>query len=208
MLERFMPREEKFFDLFIKSSELIVEGARAFHHMLSDLKNSETHAKEIKFIEHQADEVTHKTVDLLHKTFITPLDREDIYALISKMDDVIDYIEAGSQRFPLYDIRTATPELITLSEICCKSAESIQKAVQLLHNIKKPEEIIRHCVEINRLENEADTVLRGAMGKLFREETDTRQLIKLKEVYEVLETVTDRCEDVANVIEGIVVEYS
>lgn len=208
IFKNLMPREERFFDMFRDISELIVQGTNAFQAMLADLPNAERHAATIKDIEHRADTVTHRTVELLHKTFITPLDREDIHQLISRLDDILDYIEAASERIFLYGITTQPPEAKKLAEICTLSAEHIQKAVAMLEDLKQPEAIVKHCVEVNRLENEADSVLRAAMAKLFREEQDTRQLIKLKEIFELLETVTDRCEDVANIIEGIVLEYA
>lgn len=208
MFKGMMPREEKFFDLFRQASDLIVEGAKEFLEMLGDMQHVELRARTIKSIEHRADEVTHKTVELLHKTFITPLDREDIHKLISQMDDILDFIEAASERIHLYGITAPTPEMLALAEICLKSAIDIRNAVSGLDNMKNSQQIVKVCVEINRLENEADHVLRSAMAKLFRDEPDTRQLIKLKEIYELLETVTDRCEDVANTVEGIVLEYA
>ncbi|MGK5089343.1 DUF47 family protein [Bdellovibrionota bacterium FG-2] len=208
MFGRLIPREGKFFDLFRQSAKLIVEGAKEFRELLDDLPNAESRTRKIKAIEHQADDVTHTTVELLHKTFITPLDREDIHQLISRMDDILDFIEAASERILLYGITEAPPMAIDLATICVHSAENIQQAINELENLKNRSDIIRHCVEINRLENEADQVLRMAMARLFKEETDTRQLIKYKEIYEILETVTDRCEDVANIVEGIVLEYS
>ncbi len=208
MFRRLIPREGKFFDLFKQSAALIVEGSKEFCELLNDLPNAESRTRKIKAIEHQADEVTHATVELLHTTFITPLDREDIHQLISRMDDILDFIEAASERILLYGITEAPPLAAELAKLCLLSAENIQQAINELENLKNRSEIIRHCVEINRLENEADQVLRMAMAKLFKEETDTRQLIKYKEIYEILETVTDRCEDVANIVEGIVLEYS
>ncbi|HLG20237.1 MAG TPA: DUF47 family protein [Bdellovibrionota bacterium] len=208
MFRRLIPREEKFFDLFRQSADLIVEGAKAFRELLSDLKHGETRARDLKAIESRADEVTHHTVDLLHKTFITPIDRSDIHELICRMDDIIDYIEAASQRIVLYNLTSAPPHAAELADICVKSVEAIREAVNKLEDLKNSPEILRHCVEVNRLENEADHLLRTAMAKLFREESDARQIIKVKEIYELLETVTDRCEDVANIIEGIVVEYA
>ncbi|MBI2604888.1 MAG: DUF47 domain-containing protein [Deltaproteobacteria bacterium] len=208
MFGRFMPREEKFFDHFAQAGSLIVEGAKEFRDMLSDMDRVEQHASAIKDIEHKGDEVTHRTIELLHKTFITPLDREDIYNLICKMDDILDFIEAASERMHLFEMKKATPEFVMLADICIRSAENVNSTVRLLCDLKKSEEILELCVEVNRLENEADQVLRSALAKLFREEPDTRQLIKLKEIYELLETVTDNCEDVANIIEGIVLEYA
>jgi uncharacterized protein len=208
MFGSIIPREGKFFDLFNQAADLLVEGAKEFQKMVADLEHSEVHSRNIKTIEHKADEVTHQTVALLHKTFITPLDREDIHQLISRMDDILDFIEAASERIHLYGITQSTPEMKMLADISTRSSEYIKHIVAKLENLKDPTDIVKHCVEINRLENEADHVLRAAMAKLFKEELDTRQLIKLKEIYELLETVTDRCEDVANVIEGIVLEYA
>lgn len=208
MFGSFIPREDKFFVLFKQAGDLLVEGAKEFKEMLADIPNAERHARNIKDAEHRCDDVTHKTVELLHKTFITPLDREDIHLLITRMDDILDFLEAASDRVFLYKIKTSSPEAIALADICFRSAEWVRKAVEHLDNLKNPAEILKCCIEINRLENEADRVLRSAMAKLFDEEPDTRQLIKLKELYELLETVTDRCEDVANIVEGIVLEYA
>jgi predicted phosphate transport protein (TIGR00153 family) len=208
MLSRFMPREDKFFTLFQKSSELMVEGANELHNLFKDIAHVEKYSRRIKEIEHQADEVTHHTIELLHSTFITPLDREDIHQLISKMDDILDFMEAAAQRIHLYDITTAPPYAAELAEICVKSAETIKAGVAMLEDMKNRKELLKICIEIHRLENEADVLFRSATAKLFREEPDTRQLIKHKEIYEILETTTDRCEDVANIIEGIVLEYA
>lgn len=202
------PRENRFFELFGEISALTVAAAEEFQLMISDLPHSESHGKKIKDIEHQADEVAHRTIDLLHTVFITPLDRDDIHQLIKKLDDIVDFIDAAAQRIYLYGVVKLTGDAEGLARVCVESAKKIQSAVSGLNNLKAHEAIIKDCVEINRLENEGDQLLRAAVAKLFREETDTRQLIKLKEIYELLETVTDRCEDVANIIEGIVLEYA
>jgi uncharacterized protein len=208
MFGRLYPREEKFFDLFRAISEEIVSGTKAFEVMLGDLEHSEAHARTIKDIEHKADGITHRTVELLHKTFITPLDRDDIHELIKSLDDILDLIEAVSQRIWLYGITKTTPEMKRLAEITTSSVLLVQEAVSQLDNLKQPEKVIKLCVEINRLENEADHEFRAAMARLFKEEDDVKNLIKLKDVYQILETVTDKCEDVANIIEGIVLEYA
>jgi predicted phosphate transport protein (TIGR00153 family) len=201
-------KENQFFELFSESANLIVQASHEFRLMLKDLSKAEMYSKNIKDLEHKADEITHRTIALLHTTFITPLDREDIHKLITELDDILDFLEAASQRIFLYDIHQITPEAIGLADVCVQAAEHVQLAVNGLKNLKNSEQIIQVCVEINRLENEADQLLRAGMAKLFREEPDTRQLIKLKEIYELLETVTDRCEDVANVIDGIILEYA
>ena len=208
MLSKIMPRESRFFDLFEDIPKLIVEGAYEFRNMINNLAQAEKHSQNIKDIEHKGDEITHRTVEMLHKTFITPLDRYDIHALITGLDDILDYIEACSQRMFLYGVTKVTPEAFQLADVCVRSAECVQKAVSGLKNLKYPAGVIQDCVEINRLENEADYLLRIAVSKLFREEPDIKQLIMLKEIYDFLETATDRCEDVANIIEGIVLEYA
>ena len=208
MFGRLLPREGRFFDLFKESADQIVLAAIEFRAMMDDMAHVESRSRKIKAHEKKADEITHRTVELLHTTFITPLDREDIHQLISGMDDILDYIEAASERIYLYGITHPTPECKELADICVASSEAVKRAVQSLDNLKHPEIILQSCVDINRLENDADHILRVAMAKLFREEADVRQLIKLKEIYEILETVTDRCEDVANIIEGIVLEYA
>jgi len=208
MFGRIGASEKKFFELFNESSDLIVEAATEFQKMVEDLSHAENHSKAIKDLEHRADKTAHETIELLHKTFITPLDRDDIHKLITELDDILDFIEAASQRIFLYGIKQLTPEAKQLAEVCAQSAVCIQKAVHGLSNLKNVDEILKNCIEINRLENEADHILRSGMAKLFGEEPDTRHLIKMKEIYELLETVTDCCEDVANVIDGIVMEYA
>jgi predicted phosphate transport protein (TIGR00153 family) len=208
MMSWFVPREAKFFDMFKESSTLIVQGAHELIGMCEDLSDSEARARNIKDIEHKADAVTHHAIAELHKTFITPLDRDEIYRLITKMDDILDFIEAASQRFHLYDIRKITPEVKELTQIILRSAEAVKEAVSGLEQMKNAPKILELCVEINRLENEADQVLRSGMAKLFREDVGFKELIKLKEIYELLESVTDRCEDVANIIESIVLDHA
>jgi predicted phosphate transport protein (TIGR00153 family) len=208
VLRNLIPKEGKFFDFFRQSAEQSVKAAHAFRAMLDDLPNAERHAREIKAIEHAGDEILHRTVELLHKTFITPLDRDDIHRLISRMDDVLDRLDGATSRVHLYEMTEATPECRELADICVRACECIKRAADRLHDLTYTSGIIQECVEINRLENEADAVLARAKAKLFHEEIDTRQLIKLKEIYEFLEAVTDKCEDVANVIESIVLEYA
>jgi predicted phosphate transport protein (TIGR00153 family) len=143
---------------------------------------------------------------MLHKTFITPIDRDDIHQLITRMDDILDLMEDAAQTVSLYDLKAVTPEAKRLAELSLACCEKVQQAVALLHNMDNSKKIVAICEEIDRLESDADHVMRAAMSKLFRDEPDVRNLIKLKAIYEILETVTDRCEDVANIIEGIIVE--
>lgn len=208
MFGSFIPREGKFFDLFDELAATLVEGAHTFLEMLANPSQYENYFRKVKDIEHKADDITHASFDLLHKTFITPMDREDIRALVSGLDDIMDCMDATAARLFLYDVGQVPQEAIELAQINVKSVEKLAGVVSLLKNIKNPEAIIKNCIELHGLENDGDHVLRTSMAKLFKNEQDIRRLIKLKEVFELLELVTDKCEDVANTIEGIVLEYA
>jgi predicted phosphate transport protein (TIGR00153 family) len=198
--------EGKFFELFNEHADLGVKCAREMVALMTNFDDLELRVHAIETIEKQADKVTHNCIELLHKTFITPLDRDDIHQLITRMDDILDLLEDAAQTISLYDIKAITPEAKRLAELCLACAEKVQGAVALLPNMNNSRQILTICQEIDRLESDADHVMRAAMSKLFRDEPDVRNLIKLKAIYEILETVTDRCEDVANIIEGIIVE--
>ncbi|CAM8649018.1 COG1392 Phosphate transport regulator (distant homolog of PhoU) [Oxalobacteraceae bacterium] len=206
MFGRLMPTEGKFFDLFIQHGELCVKGGKELVSLMTNFDDLEHRVHAIETIEKQADKVTHATLEMLHKTFITPLDRDDIHKLITRMDDILDLMEDVGQTIWLYDIKQITPEAKRLAELCQTCCEKVLASVSLLSNMNNAREILTICAEIDRLESDADHVMRAAMSKLFREEPDVRNLIKLKAIYEILETVTDRCEDVANIVEGIIVE--
>lgn len=201
-----MPREGKFFDYFNQHADQMLQCARELKLLLDDLSMIELRSRKIQDFEHAADKLTRDTIVLLHHTFITPLDRNEIYRLVNSMDDVLDMMEDVSQCVSLYDIKQVPDDARKLAEICVACSEHIQAAVRMLSSLKEPDKILAHCAEIDRLESEADFVMRGVIVRLFREEPDTRELIKMKAIYELLETVTDRCADVANVIEGIVLE--
>jgi uncharacterized protein len=206
MFGRLMPTEGKFFDLFNQHAELCVKGAREMVSLMTNFDDLENRVHAIEGIEKQADKITYTALDLLHKTFITPLDRDDIHKLITRQDDILDLLEDAAQTISLYDLKSTTPEAKRLAELCLSCTEKVKSAVGLLHNMDNSTQILALCEEIDRLESDADHVMRAAMSKLFRDEPDVRTLIKLKAIYEILETVTDRCEDVANIIEGIIVE--
>lgn len=206
MFGRLMPTEGKFFELFIQHGELCVKGAKEMVALMTNFDDLENRVHAIESIEKQADKVTYETLDMLHKTFITPLDRDDIHKLITKMDDILDLLEDAAQTISLYDIKAITPEAKRLAELCLNCTEKVVVAVSMLNNMDNSGKILSVCEEIDRLESDADHVMRAAMSKLFRDEPDVRNLIKLKAIYEILETVTDRCEDVANIVEGIIVE--
>jgi predicted phosphate transport protein (TIGR00153 family) len=203
-----MPREGKFFELFNQHAEQMLLCANELKLLMNNIADIEFHARKIKGFESAADRITHETMHLLHHTFITPLDRDDIHQLIGRMDDVLDLMEDAAQCILLYGIKQVPPEARKLAELCVAGVEYLKATIAMLSNLKDPEAIMKNCLEIDRVESEADHVMRSAIVKLFRDEPDTREIIKLKAIYELLETVTDRCEDVANIIEGIVLEYS
>jgi predicted phosphate transport protein (TIGR00153 family) len=205
---RLLPHDASFFAHFEHQGKKTVEGCRAFLDMVEQPGNMERRAERVKQIEHECDEITHAVVEALHKTFITPIDRNDIYRLITKMDDIMDFVEAAADRVALYELPTMTTEVADLARCLVDSAEHVLSAVSGIRDLGKPNGILQHCIEINRLENLADGILRGALARLFREEKDPIAVIKWKEIYETLETATDRCEDVANIIEGVVLENS
>ena len=208
MFGRLMPQEGRFFELFNEHAEQIVQGSRELAALMANGDDLERRAHNIESIEKRADRITRSTIELLHKTFITPIDRDDIHQLISKMDDILDLLEDSAQLMFLYGVREPTPETKKLADICVICCEKVQSAVNLLSSMDNAAAIMAICNDIDRLESDADHVMRAAIARLFRDEPDVRELIKLRTVYEHLETVTDRCEDVANIIQGIVLENS
>ena len=211
---KLLPREGNFFEMFNQHADRIVEAARAFSQLVANYNDPHLREKYISDVdnaERAADRVTHEVTKTLHQTFITPLDREHIHSLINGMDDVADLIQDSAEAMALYDIRSMNEEIHRLTDLSVKCCERLSDAVKLLGNIANPDNVeaaSKTCEEIDRLESDADRVLRAAMSKLFREEEDVRELIKLKAVYELMETISDKCEDVANIIEGIVLENS
>jgi predicted phosphate transport protein (TIGR00153 family) len=208
MFSWLLPMETSFFDFFERHAALTVEGSKEFLSLVSTAANIGAKVKRIKEIEHETDVITHHCVEALHRTFITPIERDDIHRLITRMDDIMDFVEAASERIGLYEIKEMTPEVKDLADVLVRSAQAVEEALRGLRSMKHAETIIKKCIDINRLENEADTILRNAVARLFREERDPITVIKWKEIYEHLENATDRCEDVANIIEGVVLEHA
>ena len=196
---------KEFFELLDRVAKNVLDGALALDRFISD-SMTEANVRELKEIEHVGDNLTHATIELLNKTFITPLDREDIHHLVTSMDDILDYIYGSADRLNLYKIHTVSEEMKALAKILTRSVEEVSKAVLRLKDFKNPEMILAQCIEVNRLENEADNAHRKGVAALFEKERDPIQIIKMKEIFDHMETATDRCEDVANVIEGIVVK--
>jgi predicted phosphate transport protein (TIGR00153 family) len=202
---RLIPKEEKFFEMFKESAQNIHKGAVLLKEMMETWEDPVGMAKRIKDVEHEGDTITHNIARKLNQTFITPIDREDIYSLTSALDDVLDLIEAIADRMLLYRVPGPTPQAKRLAEIIHDSTAEIVKGVSVLG---KSNDVLKMCVEINRLENEADRITRDAIADLFQEGKDPIQVIKWKEIYENLEDTTDLCEDVANILESIVLKYT
>ena len=209
MFGRLLPKEGRFFDLFNAHAVQIVRAAHALKALMENYADREQYARLVDDAEHAADRITAETIRLLHKTFITPIDREQIHQLVNAMDDICDLMQDTTETLTLYDIRAITPETQRLADIGVKCCERVKDVVELLGKREGDfEAILKTCEEIDRLESDADRVMRSAVSRLFREEQDVRELIKMKAIYELLEAVTDRCLDVANLAEGISLENS
>jgi predicted phosphate transport protein (TIGR00153 family) len=208
-LSALMPREARFFALFDRHGALIVEGANAVVELVQtygDVTRRAELIQRIGDIERSADKITHETVSVLHSTFITPFDRNDIHRLISGMDDILDLMQDAAESMHLFDIQTLPPAALALAELLQQCSVKVQACVAMLHSMDNAEAALKLAEEIDQLESDADRISRDGISRLFREEQDVRQLIKHKNVYEYLEEAIDKCQDVANVIESVVVE--
>lgn len=206
MAFRLLPREDSYFIFFSQISAKIMEAANLLVEMMKAPHTEfEAYAKKIKDVEHACDEITHSITTKLNKSFITPFDREDIYTLAVALDDIIDYIDAAARAMLMYDIKEATDHARRFSIVIQSLSLEIDEMVAVLH---KPQNINEHIVEIHKLENEADDIYFQAIGGLFHQETDPLTIIKWKELYELLEYATDRCESVANISESIILKHT
>jgi uncharacterized protein len=209
LIANLVPREGKFFEYFNQHASRAAEASAVLTKLLSEYADANAravHIERINELEHEADRITHDTAALLHTIFVTPLDRDDIHRLISRMDDVLDLMQDAAESFTLYDVQKITPYAAELAQLLQKSCGRMQSAVALLSSMKNAPEILKLCREIDEIESQADRVMRAAISSLFREEKDTRELIKLKAVYELLEEATDRCQDVADIIESVILQ--
>jgi predicted phosphate transport protein (TIGR00153 family) len=205
--EWILPQDKHFFNMLENESQNVLDGSTAFLDLLKNYENIKQKQQKIKDIEHQGDDFVHEIFEELNKTFITPIDHEDISKLASAFDDVLDYIDGTATRLVLYDIQKPEENMIKLAEVLLKQATELKEALSGLRNIKNPKEIERRCIEVNRLENVADDLYKNSVADLFKRK-DAIEIMKLKEVYERLEFATDKCEDAANVISDIVVKNS
>lgn len=203
LLTRLLPRERSFFTMFTEVATNIEGGARALADLFADYHDVEQKARRLKDQEHRGDQLTHEIIKKLNQTFITPFDREDIHELASKLDDVLDLIDAVSTRLVIYRIDKLRPGAVELADILVRATGEIHAAVS---HLEKQDGILDHCVEINRLENESDTAVRAAIARLFQEEKNPVEIIKWKEILEALEIASDKCEDVANILETVVLK--
>jgi len=206
MLRKFLPKETDFFTMFETAALNVNRGALLLVEMMEDLSLAESKTKEIYEAEQEGDMLTHEVMRSLNKTFLTPVDREDIHALVNRLDDVIDLIWASADRAMLFKLDTPLPEAIELSKTVYETTDFVMKAVGCLKD-KKYSYIQEYCIEINRLENRGDRIFREGLVKLFDTMTDPILVIKWKDVYEMLEEANDTCEDVANILEGIVLKH-
>ena len=202
---RLLPHDKKFFELFVDMSDALIDGAKLLEQILSKPGELNGRLATLKEIEHRGDDITHSVMVRLHQTFITPLDREDIHALVSALDDVLDFIYAAGERLMMYKIPQPPPAAAQMAAIILHQAEQLRGAVGALD---RHDFVMNCCVEINRLENEADTITRRALAELFDKEVNPITLIKLKELYETLEMSTDKAEDAADVLQTIVLKNS
>jgi hypothetical protein len=205
---RLFPKEENFFEFFEELADKIEEGGQFFLEMTRTRDYSAPKVARLKELEHEADGITHKTYEKMHKTFLTPIDREDIYALVNKMDSIMDVIEATAIRIHMYKVKKPDDEIIKQAEILFQAIKKIKGIVHGLRDMKNSKMILDGCVEINTLENAGDVVLRTIITDLFIKEQDAIELIKWKEIFERIEEAIDVCEDVSNIVEGIVLKHA
>ena len=208
MLEKLMPRSDEFFDDFEEQAETTVEGAQALKALIDDFTDVERKVSAIKDLEHKGDDITHRAFERLHRQFITPFDRAEIHRLLSRIDDVLDLTDATAERMMLYEVGTVPQAAKDLAGLLVPMTRKLLEAVRGLRHIKHPDLILTACREIKTLESQADAIGRTAIAALFKSGMDTLTIIKWKEIYDLIETATDRVEDVSNVIEGVVLEHA
>lgn len=205
--EWIVPQDKHFFDLLERQADTVLEGAEALMDLLTHFEDVAEKRDKIKAIEGNGDTMVHTISEELNKTFVTPIDHDDMSKLTSRLDDILDYMEAASHRIWSYDVDKIPPDMIKLGEVLLKATKEVNHAVRDLKNIKRRNEIIRHCIEINRLENEGDDITHVAVAELFRT-GEVVDIIKLKEIYEHLEMATDKCEDAADVMKDVFIKHS
>ncbi len=208
MLEKLMPKSDEFFDDFDAQAEVTVRGAKLLRDLFENFTDIERKVAAIKQVEHEGDDIAHRAFERLHRQFITPFDRAEIHRLLGRIDDVLDLIDATAERLFLYEVGVVPQAAKDLARLLVPATEKMREAVRLLREIKNPAQILAACREIKTIEGDADALTRTALAALFKSGADALSIIKWKEIYDLMETATDRCEDVANVIEGVVLEHA
>jgi uncharacterized protein len=208
LLEKLMPRSDEFFDDFEKLAAATVEGTRLFKGLLDDFTDVPRKVQAIKDVEHRGDDITHRAFERLHMQFITPFDRSEIHRLLSRIDDVLDLTDAAAERLGLYEIGAVLPDARELAAVLVAAAETMQQAVRGLRDVKNPKRVLDACKQVNVCENQGDTLIRRAIADLFKSGLDPLTVMKWKEILDLIEDAIDRAEDVANVIEGVVLEHA
>jgi len=208
MLEKLMPKSDEFFDDFDAQAEVTVRGAKLLRDLFENFTDIERKVAAIKQVEHEGDDIAHRAFERLHRQFITPFDRAEIHRLLGRIDDVLDLIDATAERLFLYEVGVVPQAAKDLARLLVPATEKMREAVRLLREIKNPAQILAACREIKTIEGDADALTRTAFAALFKSGADALSIIKWKEIYDLMETATDRCEDVANVIEGVVLEHA
>jgi predicted phosphate transport protein (TIGR00153 family) len=206
MLSFFIPKEMNFFDSFDEQAVANVEAAQILIDLLEHYEEAPAKVARLQTVEHRADEITHRTLGMLHKTFITPMDRDQIHSLVNCLDDVVDLIDGTSRRMLLYDIKTPRKNLVELAKVLLSATKEVQKGVTNLRDMKNAKAILGCCIEINKLENDGDALRDAAVAELLKNSTNAVEILIWKEIYEMVESAIDRCEDVADVLEGVVLE--
>ncbi len=200
--------DESFFDGFVRHGRSTLEASKLIRSLFDELGNAKDLARAVSEAEHAGDQITHDTIKRLHETWITPFDRADIHTLISRMDDVLDLTEAVSERVILFELKESRPQARELADVLVRCCEAMLRAMELLPNLKSSKELLELCVKIGKMENEADVLYRQAIADLYKAGNDPLDVMKWRDIFDALETATDRCADVANVIEGVVLEYA
>ena len=206
MLSFFIPKETSFFEIFDEQAAANVEAASILVELMERFDDAPAKVARLQAVEHKADEITHRAMGMLHKTFITPIDREQVHQLVASLDDVVDLMDGASRRMLLYGLKSPRKDLLEMTRVLLASTREVQKAVRGLRNMKNAREILAACIEINKLENDGDALRDAAVADLLKQSKDAIEVMTWKEIYESVETAIDRCEDVANVIEGVVLE--
>ncbi len=208
MFRRLLPRKNVFFERMAEAADKAVEIVAAFRVLLGDVEHAEAHAARVSEIESQADRIAHETISLLHQSFVTPLDRNEINRIFKRMDDVVDLVDAAAQRYSVYALPEPRPDILAMTAVLERQVAEVRAAVGLLSDMRRADELRAILVRIQTLENEADGILRRSMGALFREVDDAKDVLKWKEIVEALEDATDRCEDLADLFENVILEYA